>query len=334
MAKVVIVGTGAYATSLGNWLIEKENDLILYGIVKSEINDINNNCQNKKFFKGKKLNKDLKATSDLKMALTGVEYVFLAVPSDAIRTVVALIIKEIKHPIIWINLAKGFDYQSHNLIAPILDQIIPKKLNHGIVKVAGPSFALEIIHKVPTSFTIACKNLEIAKQVQNLFDIENIVTETTDDIIGVEIASVVKNSLAIFLGIVKGLDYKTNGLALFLVLSIQELQKLKKIYPSIKRETFLGFCGLGDMFLTGTSKKSRNFEIGYKIGRKNKMIKLNSISQTVEGIRSITTLLEISKKNKVELTLISILDDIFQKRLEPKESINKLLKGLRKVGYE
>jgi glycerol-3-phosphate dehydrogenase (NAD(P)+) len=161
--------------------------------------------------------------------------------------------------------------------------------------------------------------------------VKNIITEATDDIMGVEFSSVIKNSLAIFMGIISGLGMRRNARALFLVLAIKEMQMYKKEYPSMKNETLLGFAGLGDLFLTATSKESRNFTTGYKIGENNEVDPKEWENTTIEGIRSIDVLVSIANKNKIKLLLLPTLKMIFDNKGKPKELIDRLLSEIDKI---
>ncbi len=329
---ILIIGTGAYGTAMAERLMpNSNNNILLYGISKEEVAEINNSKTNSKYFNSLKLNSNFKATTNLEEALKNIDVVFLATPSNWIIDVIEKMIKILDKPIIWINLAKGFDYENNEIISKVMIDIIPEELNNGVCKIAGPSFAIEMIEKTPVAFTIGCTTLSVSKEVKEIYRVPGVITEITDDIIGVEFSSVIKNSLAIFLGVVSGLNMQTNGMAMFMVMAIKEMQQFKKAYPSLKKETLLGFSGLGDLILTGTSMKSRNFQVGYQIGSQNKVDIKEWEETTIEGIRSIEVLLKIAEKNEIILLLLPTLKEIMENKENPKLLVNNLIEKLNKL---
>lgn len=327
--KILIIGTGAYGTSIAHLLSKNmNNEIIMLGVDSKEVNEINTLHTNSKYFPGKTLDSKIKATNNMDKALEGVQYIFVVTPSDVVLKVINQIVNKINHSVTWINLAKGFDYNDHKLIAVAMQREIPSHLNHGICKIAGPTFASEIIDNVPSALTVGCTTIQTSEDVRELFKVKNIIIEITDDIIGVEFASVIKNSLAIFMGIINGLNLQDNGMAMFLTLAIKEMVLFKKQYPSIQDKTLLGFAGLGDLFLTGSSSKSRNFSTGFEIGETNNVNKEKWENTTIEGIRSIDILVEFATKNKIKLILLPTLKAIFDKKDKPSKLIEDLIQHI------
>lgn len=310
---ITIVGTGAFGTALANRIqanISKDNKLIMFGVDKNEVKDINTNNLNSKYYRIR-LDKNLKATLDPKEAFKDCDLIILALPSKFVgKSVKETILPNITKPIYFVNVSKGFDFISNKTLTEVIEEITPIELQKGVLKLSGPSFASELMDKQPTLFVLASKNIETAKIIKSILSTRYIYIETSDNIMGVEWVSIIKNSMALFMGIVAGLGYKVNTRALFFSKALKEM-KIILNSMNIDDDILTSPAGVGDLFLTGTSKKSRNFETGYRIGKANKVSKrLLASFVTAEGIRTIEKLMQYDEENKIGLEIINMLYNI------------------------
>ncbi len=326
--KILIVGTGAFGTALANVFSRRNTNVLLYGIDEKEVKDINDNHKNSKYF-SKQLSTSLTATSNIEEALENVEVIILAIPSHAFSPVLEkVIVPKMKNPAYFINVAKGLDNLKVQLLSTLIDDVVPKKLNKGILKLAGPSYAQELIYNTPTTFVLASEDIEVSKEVSKYFitDVTNIIP--SDNLKGVELISVLKNPLAILLGIVNGLGYGFNAKARILVDALEEMKKILEFF-NMDTQIIMSPAGVGDLYLTGSSKKSRNFSTGYQIGRANKVNKkILSSFTTIEGLRSIELILSFATKNNIELKLFNVLYEITYNKVQPKLVISNYFKDI------
>ncbi|CRX37223.1 / gpsA / Glycerol-3-phosphate dehydrogenase [NAD(P)+] /:99081 Forward [Candidatus Hepatoplasma crinochetorum] len=326
-----IIGSGAFGTAVANFLVSKNDNVIIYGIDEKEISDIQNNHKNTKYFESIKLKAKLKATTDIKRALQDADIILIAIPSHSFRDVLRKnILPNMKKPAYFVNLAKGLDYLEIKFLNQIIEEEIPQKMNLGVLKLSGPSFAKELVEEEPTKFVLACKDIEIANNLKKYFETEYTKIVTSNAIVGIEALSVIKNSLAILLGIVNGLGYGMNSRAYIFTESLEEMKKIVKLYGFDENIIFLP-AGVGDLYLTGNSKKSRNFSVGYKIGKANKVNKkiLNSFV-TIEGLRSIEIIFSLAIKKGIKLNLFNLLYNITYKNIRPSEVMDQFFKGIDK----
>ncbi|BDV02794.1 NAD(P)H-dependent glycerol-3-phosphate dehydrogenase [Candidatus Hepatoplasma crinochetorum] len=323
-----IIGSGAFGTAVANFLVDN-NNVIIYGIDKKEIDDIKINHKNTKYFGSIKLKNKIEATNNIKEALKEADAILLAIPSHIFKIVLKeKILPNMKKAAYFINLAKGFDYKEIKFLNQIIDETIPKNLNLGTLKLSGPSFAKELLKKEPTKFVLAAKDIEIAKNLKKYFETNYINIIISNEIYGVEILSVIKNPLSILLGIVQGLGYKMNSRAYIFSEALEEMKKIVNLYKLNENIIFLP-AGVGDLYLTGNSKKSRNFSVGYKIGKNDKVNKkiLNSFT-TIEGLRSIEIIFLLAKKNGIDLKLFNLLYNITYKNTSPSKAMDEFFKGI------
>lgn len=326
--KIVVVGSGAFGTAVAESLIRdetKDNEVIIFGINVREINDINRNHKNSKYY-SLKLSPNLYATTDPEEAFSDADIIMIALPSMVVKAaIIDTIIPNMTKPAYFINLAKGFDYINVDILSNVIKETVPKDLNKGVLKLAGASFASEVIHKQPTAFVLAADNIETSNSLYRVLNNKTMKVIPSEALDSVEWLSIIKNPLALLQGLVAGLGYKVNTRALFFTQAVNEMRRLLK-FLDLDEQIIFSPAGVGDMYLTGSSRKSRNYATGYEIGKANKVTKkaLQKFT-TTEGLRSVEILLRLSRKNKLNLKSIEILYAITYKKENPADVIEKYL---------
>lgn len=259
--RVVFIGSGAIATALGNILAADEDiEVCLLSIEADVVNDINNNHINYKYFPATQLHPYLKASTDIEI-LKNASLVFLAIPSTAIVRYLSENGKLIPKTTPLINLAKGFG-NAFQIIPNCISEIMPNP----VACMKGPSFAREIINKQPTGFTIASERNQLKDEITELFEGTIIHLDFSEDIHGVEYASILKNIYAIIIGIVDASFDSPNLRSLVLSKAINEMRQVLKNVGG-KEETLFNYCGFGDFSLTALNDLSRNRTLGLLIGK-------------------------------------------------------------------
>lgn len=258
---IVFIGSGAIATALGNILAADEDlDVCLLSIEKDVVHDINHNHINFRYFPATQLHPYLKASSETAV-LRRADLIFLAIPSNAILTYLkqSKILIPAHTPLI--NLAKGFG-DAFQLIPECIAATMPNP----VACMKGPSFAREIINRQPTAFTIAASDKKINEILADLFGETTIHLDHSNDILGVEYASILKNIYAIVIGIVDANFDSPNLRSLVLSKAINEMRQLIKTFGG-QEETIFKYCGFGDFSLTALNDLSRNRTLGLLIGK-------------------------------------------------------------------
>jgi len=259
--RVVFIGSGAIATALGNILAADEDlEVCLLSIEADVVKDINHNHINYKYFPATQLHPYLKASTDIKI-LRNASLVFLAIPSTTIVRYLSENGKLIPKTTPLINLAKGFG-NAFQIIPNCISEIMPNP----VACMKGPSFAREIINKQPTGFTIASERNQLKDQIAELFESTVIHLDFSEDIHGVEYASILKNIYAIIIGIVDASFDSPNLRSLVLSKAINEMRQVLKSVGG-KEETLFNYCGFGDFSLTALNDLSRNRTLGLLIGK-------------------------------------------------------------------
>lgn len=261
MQNIVFLGAGAIGTALGNSLaVRSDLNVSLLSIENDVVETITKSHINQKYFPNIRLNPELVATTD-KNILKNADVVFIAIPSAVVVNYMLenkLILPE---NAILVNLAKGFGCSDQ-----IISQCLSEHLPNPVCALKGPSFAREIINNSPTAFTLASTDNELCKLLEPLFEDTNIFVDTTTDLLGVEIISILKNIYAILIGIVDAHFNSPNLRFMMFTRAFNEMRKILLHYGG-QEETMFHYCGIGDFGLTSLNDLSRNRTLGLLIGK-------------------------------------------------------------------
>ncbi|MDB9895778.1 NAD(P)-binding domain-containing protein [Flavobacteriales bacterium] len=291
---IYIIGSGTFGTAIANSLAQnKNNNVTLYSRSQQVVYDINQNNINHKYFPNTKLSANIKATDNTDR-VSEFDIVFLAIPSSAIITCICDFKDKISKDQIIVNLSKGI-FENGEIITDYLANFFNTK---NIVSLKGPSFAIEIMENAKTLLTLAYSQRFQFDILSQLFKKTNIFLDSTKDIKGVEILSVVKNIYALFIGIIDAKYNSHNTRFMFMTKVFSEIRMLNKYFGGNENTLFLS-CGLGDACLTSLNDLSRNRTLGLLIGKG--FYESNSKDNTVviEGLNSINTIYSLIDKNLI-----------------------------------
>lgn len=319
---IIIVGAGSIGTALGQTLArKKEFNVTLLSIEKEVVDSINTSRLNQKYFPNIKLSKYLKATTDTSV-LSDTRVIFLAIPSIVTVDYVLANKHLLKKEAILLNLAKGFSKDQKTIT-----EALSARLSNPVCSFKGPTFARELINKLPTGFTVGTKVQAHHKLFTDMFYDTPIHVDFSDDVKGVEVLSILKNIYAIATGIVDAHFNSPNLRFLFLTKAFNEMREILVQYGGLE-STMFRYCGYGDFTLTALNDLSRNRTLGLLIG---KGFFTDDISDKVvlEGKIAVGVFCEeISKKNKLNnhYPIISELYKLFnEKNYDISGFVNKVI---------
>ena len=291
---IVFIGSGAISTSIANVLCLKQKyDITLLSIEKDVVDSINNIHINNKYFPQIRLDHALKASMD-KSILSEADIIFIGIPSNMVVGYIEQHKWLINTNSLIVNLAKGFG-PDHKTIVQALSKVVPNQ----IFSMKGPSFAREIIMNMPTGLTLVSKKDKNFTLFGNIFKETSIFLDYSTDVVGVELASILKNIYAIIVGIVDAHFDSPNLRSLVLTNAINEIKYLLSRFGG-KEETMFNYCGFGDFSLTALNDLSRNRTLGLLIG---KGFFTSDISEkvTLEGKIAVNVFIEeIAKKRHIK----------------------------------
>ena len=318
--KIGIIGAGAWGTALSNILAKNQN-VILWAKEKNVCDNINKNQENKRFLPKIKLSKKINCTTEIN-DVCNCDILFLVIPVQHLSSVLDKLKNSINTKTIFVCCSKGLEMNSLKLPSQIVSSIFPK---NKIAIISGPNFANEIAKGLPAATVVASKNEEVSKKIANLIKSPTLRPYLSSDIIGSQIAGALKNIYAIASGIVVGKNYGENAVASIISRSFAEISTVAKSMNA-KKSTLAGLSGMGDLFLTCSSKESRNFSLGIDLAKGKT---LNEIIQKkfsiAEGAFTVRALKKLADKEKLDLPINEAVYRVLYRKKNIDSAIQELL---------
>lgn len=324
--KVVVLGGGSFGTAMAAHVAEKKVDMEVNMLVRDPqvCQSINENHFNCKYFPNHKLPENLTATTDAKASLQGADFCLHAVPVQFTAAFIESIADYVDPGLPFISLSKGLELNTLRMMSQIIPQTL-KNPRQPFVALSGPSFALELMNKLPTAMVVASRDKKLANAVQQLLASERLRINTSSDVTGVEIAGALKNVLAIAAGIVEGMNLGNNSMAALVAQGCSEIRWLAKKMGA-KSATLTGLSGTGDIMLTCFVNLSRNRTVGVRLGSGEKLQDiLNSMNQVAEGVTTAGAVIALAQKYNVKMPVLTAVARIIDNELTPQKAVLELM---------
>ncbi|WP_438478518.1 NAD(P)H-dependent glycerol-3-phosphate dehydrogenase [Streptococcus pluranimalium] len=318
---IAVLGPGSWGTALAQVLNDNGHEVRVWGNITEQIDELNQDHTNTRYFKDIILDKKIIGYHDLGQALEGADAVLFVVPTKVTRLVAKQVAKALKHKVTVMHASKGLEPDTHERLSTILEEEIPADLRSEVVVVSGPSHAEETIVRDITLITAASKDLATAKYVQELFSNHYFRLYTNTDVIGVETAGALKNIIAVGAGALHGLGYGDNAKAAIITRGLAEITRLG-VAMGASPLTYSGLSGVGDLIVTGTSIHSRNWRAGDALGRGEKLEDIEkNMGMVIEGISTTKVAYELAQELGVYMPITSAIYRTIYEGADIKESI-------------
>lgn len=262
--RITVIGGGAWGTALACVARNAGHEVALWARRRDVAAEIRDQARNDRYLPNSPLPTGILATDDLATALTSAEAVLIVIPSRSVRQISRDIAPLIANNIPVFVCAKGIEADTGLLMAQVVADEIP---HHPVGVISGPTFAIETVQGHPTAVTVACdgQNAAPAARMALTLTTDTFRPYVSDDITGVEVGGAVKNVIAIACGILDGAGFGENTRAAIITRGLGEMKELA-VKLGGTRETVTGLGGIGDLMLTCSSRKSRNFSYGAQRG--------------------------------------------------------------------
>ena len=318
--KIGVIGAGAWGTALSN-ILAKNHNIVLWAKEKKVCENINKHNENKRFLPKIKLSKKIKCTTEIK-DICSCDILFLVIPVQYLSGELNKLKNSLNTKTIFVCCSKGLEMSSLKLPSQIVSSIFPK---NKIAVISGPNFAAEIAKGLPAATVVASKNEEVSEKIAKLIKSPTLRPYLSNDIIGSQIAGALKNIYAIASGIVVGKKYGENAVASIISRSFAEITTVAKSMDA-KKSTLAGLSGMGDLFLTCSSKESRNFSLGIDLAKGKT---LNQIIQKkfsiAEGAFTVRALKKLADKEKLNLPINDAVYRVLYRKKNIDSAIQELL---------
>lgn len=323
--RIGVVGGGSWGTALAN-LLAGQGRPIDFWVFEEEVREqIENRGENETFLPGCPLSENLRPSTDLEMVVTGKDLILIVVPSHVMREVSARMASFIPTGTVVVSASKGIENETLLTMSGILAETLPQLDRERLAVLSGPSFAKEVARGVPTVVTVACRNKEVARRVQEVFATPRFRVYASDDVIGVELGGSVKNVIALAAGVIDGLGLGLNTRAALITRGLTEMRRLG-LRMGANPRTFTGSAGVGDLVLTCTGDLSRNHTVGKKIGQGMALSEiLSEMRMVAEGVKTAKSVYSLSRKLDVEMPICHEVYRILYEDLSPSEALRRLM---------
>jgi len=297
--RMAVVGAGSWGTTVAS-LAAENTPTVLWARRPDVAATINAEHRNPAYLGDRELSLALRASASLEETVEGADVVVMAVPSQGFREVLVSAAPHIRPWVPVVSLSKGLEQGTLLRMSEVANEVLP---GHPVAVLTGPNLAGEIAAGQPAASVVAIDDAVIATALQGIFARPTFRVYTNTDVVGCELAGVVKNVIAIASGIATGMGFGDNTRATLVTRGLAEMTRLAmKLGGSL--ESLAGLAGMGDLIATCSSTSSRNTTVGLRLGRGENLDDIiASTTQVAEGVRSSRAVLDLARKNGVDMPI-------------------------------
>lgn len=302
--KIGILGTGAFGCCLANTLVNK-NEVVMWTKFEIEKEELENTRKVSKL-NNADFNSRIKLTTNVN-DISNSDIIIIAIPVPFIRSSLELFKGIISNQIIVIA-SKGIEEKTNYFVSDIVKDVLN---TDRIVVMGGGTFAIDVINNEKVGYTLA-GNSKYTNIVKDIFD-NNTKIDTIDEVYTIQFLSAIKNIYAIIFGMLDEMNVSISYKSRVFTDMIKEINTMIKLL-GLNSNSIFTYCGIGDIYLTCNSDKSRNFNFGRIIVNKETDINEYLNNNTVEGVHSLYAIIDILNKKNVKLPLIDMLYEKIKNR--------------------
>lgn len=313
MTDISVLGAGAFGTALAISLARDGKSVSLIARSKSHAADMLEHHENGSRFPGCSFPETLSPSgtySDL------APICLIAVPTQQLSTFLSGIADELDGRRV-VACCKGVDLTTGSGPTATISKNCPSAI---AAILSGPGFAADIAAGLPTALTLGCISEPDGKILQSALSTSNVRLYRSTDVTGVELGGALKNIIAIAAGVAIGAGLGESARAAVMTRGYAEITRFARA-AGASFETLSGLSGFGDLVLTCTSEKSRNYSYGLEIGRgtaHNDLI-------TVEGVSSALAVSNLAFSRSIDMPVTTVVSKLIDKHLTVGEAVEQLL---------
>lgn len=331
---VAVIGAGSFGTVVANLLAEN-GEVLLYSRRQDAVDIINKDRTNN----GQTIHPNIWATTDLQEITDKCYLLFPSVSSDGFRQIMQAMTQYLRPDHMMIHCTKGFDIKLeagktildkdvvlhpadiYTMSKVILEETCVKRVGC----MSGPNLAREIADQHPAATVIASKFEEVIREGESAIRSKRLQVYSNHDIYAVELAGVLKNSMALAAGALGGLGYGQNAMAFLITRGMGEIIRLATAMGADK-QAFLGLAGIGDLVATCTSPLSRNYTVGARLAKGETLEQIiSSSTEVAEGIKTVSISKKLADTTGVKVPIIQTIYKVLFENLNVKEALGYLM---------
>ncbi|TQV67675.1 NAD(P)H-dependent glycerol-3-phosphate dehydrogenase [Exilibacterium tricleocarpae] len=328
---IAVLGGGSFGTAIANIIATNGNRTFLWMRDEARAATCQRNRENPEYLPGYALHDNLQVTADLPAALQDSDLVFISVPSKSFRQVTRQAAPLLKANAMVVSTTKGIEPETFTLMSEILRQELGHRLT-GVL--SGPNFAKEIVQQQQTGTVVASSHAAVIERVQGVLSSSAFRVYSNHDSFGVELSGALKNIYAIVAGMAAALGSGHNTQAMLITRSLAEMGRFAARLGA-NPMTFLGLAGVGDLVLTCTSDLSRNYRVGFAIGKGKTLEQaVAEVGQVAEGVNTLRLVKQKADQLDVYMPLVDGLYKVLFEQRAISEVAHSLMVGEQNTDVE
>jgi len=327
---IAVVGGGSFGTALANLLASNQHPVRLWMRDVQQAQAINEHRQNPRYLKGVPVLESVLATTDLAAVLAECDLVFVALPSTALRSVLTPYADALRDKML-VSTTKGIEAHTFLLMSQILEDIAPQA-RVGVL--SGPNLAREVAAHALTASVVASEDEALCSEVQAVLHGPTFRVYASRDRFGVELGGALKNVYAIIAGMAAAMGMGENTKSMLITRALAEMTRFA-VKLGANPMTFLGLAGVGDLIVTCTSPKSRNYQVGFALGEGLSLDEaVERLGEVAEGVNTLKVLKAKSQELDVYMPLVAGLHAILFEGHTLEQIIGGLMSGEPKTDVD
>ncbi len=321
--KVGVLGGGSWGTTVAS-LVTRNAPVQLWARNPDAVREINEANTNERYLPGIELPKKLTATTELAEVVSAADVLVLGIPSQNFRSVLEEVKKHIRAWVPMISLTKGLEVETRMRMTEIMEEVLP---GHPVGVLTGPNLAREIMEGRAAASVLAMQGGGNVELLRPLFNSGLFRVYSNEDVTGCELGGVLKNIIAIAVGMGDGLGAGDNTRAGLITRGLAEVTRLGVALGG-KARTFSGLAGMGDMIATCTSDQSRNRSVGVQLGKGRSIDEIISeMVMVAEGVKTAPAVMQLAQEHEISMP---IAEDVY-KVVTGESTATRAFRGLLRV---
>lgn len=326
LGKIAILGGGTWATALAKIVLMNEKHINWFIRSDEQIDGFYKLGRNPNYLTNVKFNlAQITFYSNIEKAIKDSDVIIIAIPSPYVKQYFRKIRSNnvFKDKFV-VSAVKGMIPNDNIVISDYIETAfkVPKD-NVGVI--SGPCHAEEVALERLSFLTVASSDPVKAQVLAETIESRIMKSKVSNDVMGVELAGVLKNIYAIISGVCAGMQFGDNFQAVLMTNCAKEMQSFLQTVAPMER-CISEQHYLGDMLVTGYSQFSRNRTLGAMIGKgysvKSAQLEMEMIAEGFYGAKCIN---EMNGKINADIPIVKTVHDILYEKLRPQTAIKQLI---------
>ena len=325
MKHIGIVGTGAWATTLGILLARTGYETVLWSRSETRAAELERSRVNERSVPGVQFPASMSVSASLDESFSESELVIVAVPSISVRENLKHLSYALSAVTSIVCATKGIEIESGKRMSEVIIEELPGFCLDNIGVLSGPNLAPEIAAGKISSATVAFPSSSVSESVQSILSSDVFRVYRSQDVKGVELGGALKNIVAIGAGFIDGAGLGANIKATYVTRGLYEITRLG-VAMGAKADTFAGLSGMGDLIVTCYSTLSRNYRLGFGLasGRDLQSV-LKELGQTVEGAPTSQAAVRLAHQLDIDMPITTATHAVLFEGASPRKVVNDLM---------